>query len=116
MRERGFNQAEAIARTVARRLNYTIESNLIARIRDTQTQMELPAKLRRKNVRNAFHIKGSVAGARIAVVDDVITTASTVNEIARVLHKAGAAQVQVWSFARTAAHGINRTGSGVRSR
>jgi predicted amidophosphoribosyltransferase len=62
--------------------------------------MELPAKSRRKNVRGAFTVEKQFAAGRAAIVDDVVTTGATVNELARVLRQAGAQQVDIWSIAR----------------
>ena len=106
LRERGFNQSEHIARHLADRLNCKLDTKLLRRVRNTQSQMGLPARQRKKNVRGAFEIAASLKGKRVALVDDVVTTSSTVNEIARELRRAGAQHIAVWSFARAAAQGI----------
>jgi len=78
-----------------------VELDLCERIRDTPPQMELPFAERQRNVRGAFRCTRSAAGRRIALVDDVMTTGATLNEIASVLKEAGASRVVNWVVART---------------
>jgi ComF family protein len=99
-RERGYNQSTEIARRLERPLNVSVRRDVVKRARHTDEQTQLSAKERRRNVRNAFMVMRPVRDERIVVVDDVITTASTVNEIARSLRKAGAAYIEVWAAAR----------------
>ena len=98
LRSRGYNQAVEIARALA---PGKVALDLCVRERDTPAQMDLPFAQRRRNVRGAFRCTRAVLGARIAVVDDVMTTGETLNEIASVLKKAGAASVVNWVVART---------------
>ena len=105
LRERGYNQAWELARRVARALDIAAEAQLLLRLRETAHQLDLPPHSRAGNVRGAFAVeprcRGEVAGRRIAVVDDVMTTESTAAELATVLRQAGAAHVEVWTLART---------------
>jgi ComF family protein len=101
LRERGYNQALEIARDVASASRARIAPELCERRRDTAAQAELPLSERAKNVRGAFHCPRLVAGARIAVLDDVMTTGATLDEIAATLKRAGAARVENWVVART---------------
>jgi len=101
LRERGYNQALEIARDIARTTRTRLELDLCERARDTPAQLELPLADRAKNVRDAFHCPRLVGGARIAVVDDVMTTGATLDEIAATLKRAGAAHVENWVVART---------------
>ena len=105
LRERGYNQAWELARRIARRLRCAADAHLLLRIRDTPHQLALPPEERAGNVRGAFAVEprrlGEVRGRTIAVVDDVMTTGSTLAEIARVLKGAGAERVEAWVFART---------------
>lgn len=105
LRERGANQAWEIARRVARRMRIAADPTLVLRIRETAHQLELPPAERGANVRGAFAVeplrRDAVRGRRVAVVDDVMTTGSTIGEIAAVLKHAGAARVEAWVFART---------------
>jgi ComF family protein len=98
LRSRGYNHAAEIARRVS---NLPLELHLCARIRDTPPQMELPFAERQRNVRGAFRCTRSAAGRCIALVDDVMTTGATLNEIALVLKDAGASRVVNWVVART---------------
>jgi ComF family protein len=98
LRERGYNQAVEIARHVTRG---KLDLALCVRERDTPAQMDLPYAERRRNVRGAFRCTRSLAGQSVAVVDDVMTTGATLNEIALVLKQAGASRVTNWVVART---------------
>jgi ComF family protein len=102
LRQRGFNQALELARPVAKRLGVPLNYSLLERTRATMPQVGLPAKERRRNVRGAFAASNLVAGLRVALVDDVMTTGHTVNAAATCLRKAGTRQVQVWVIARAA--------------
>jgi len=99
--ERGFNQALEIARGVARHLGRPIEPRGVLRVKDTPPQTELPYEERAKNVRGAFLCTLDLSGASVAVVDDVMTTGATLNELARALKRAGATRVENFVIART---------------
>jgi ComF family protein len=99
--ERGFNQALEIARGVARHLGRPIEPRGVLRVKDTPPQTELPYEERAKNVRGAFLCKLDLSGASVAVLDDVMTTGATLNELARALKRAGATRVENFVIART---------------
>jgi ComF family protein len=105
LRERGYNQAWELARRVARRIGVAAEPELLLRLRETAHQLALPLADRAGNVRGAFAVeprrRAELAGRHVAVVDDVMTTASTAAEIAAVLRQAGAAKVEIWVLART---------------
>ena len=97
LRRRGYNQALEIARKLPGKLDFAS----CTRERDGTPQSELPWEERRRNVRGAFACRRALAGARVAVVDDVMTTGATLNEVARALKGAGAASVVNWVVART---------------
>jgi len=99
--QRGYNQALEIARIVARRLGIVIDIRHCTRIGRTAPQTGLDEQARRRNVRDAFAARGPLPWRRIALVDDVVTTGSTVGELARVLRHAGAEHIEVWATART---------------
>lgn len=99
--ERGFNQALEIARPVARATGIPLLPNACRKQVDTPPQAALPWDERARNVRRAFACDTDLRGMRIAVVDDVLTTGATLNELARVLRKAGAMEVRGWVVART---------------
>lgn len=100
-RRRGFNQALEIARPLARYFDVPLAAGLCERHLDTPPQSELPAKRRALNVRNAFRLHSPLTAGHIAIVDDVMTTGATVNELAGLLKRHGAKHVQVWVLART---------------
>ena len=94
-KDRGYDQSELVAKGLARRLNLPRE-RLLEKVRDTQQQSRLERpEQRRANVLGAYSVKknASVQGRRILVVDDVITTGSTIEECCRVLTLAGAAEI-----------------------
>ncbi|WP_050476433.1 ComF family protein [Herbaspirillum rhizosphaerae] len=104
LQERGFNQSLEIARPLSRLLNIPLQP-LLVRLRDTQAQSTLPNEERRRNISRAFvvptHAMNYVRGAHIGVIDDVITTGETLNEIAATLKRFGARRVTNIVFART---------------
>lgn len=101
MAERGFNQALEIARVVARAIGLPLLPLACRKVVETPPQAALPWKERAKNVRRAFVCDADLRGKRVAVVDDVLTTGATLNELARVLRRAGAIEVAGWVVART---------------
>lgn len=98
---RGFNQALEIAQPVSRCLRIPIRVSGCARVRNTVEQTALTGTARRRNLRGAFRVSAGLSGQHIAIVDDVLTTGSTVEALAAALREGGAASVQVWSVART---------------
>ncbi len=100
LRQRGFNQALELALPLGRRLGVPLDRHSCRRNRATQPQTELDLKQRRRNLRNAFALAGPLPARHIALVDDVVTTGSTSNELARLLKRAGAERVEVWAAAR----------------
>ena len=105
IRERGFNHAGEIARTVARQLGLPLDLDSCRRTRDTPPQMGLKHDARRRNVRGAFDCSGDVQGQRIALIDDVMTTGTSLDELAATLKRAGAREVSCWVVARTLPQG-----------
>lgn len=104
IQERGFNQAQEIARPLARHLGLPLLSDACARVLDSAPQASLPWKERQANIRHAFECRADLNGKRVAVVDDVMTTGATLNEFARVLKLHGATRVENWVAARTLAN------------
>ncbi len=98
---RGFNQSQWLANYLGRQLNISVDNKLLMRIRNTPPQQQLRRKQRQKNLKGAFQVKRPVEGQHIALIDDVVTTGSTVSELSRLLKKAGASRVDIWCLART---------------
>lgn len=108
IKERGFNQALEIAKVLdnvltenhAKKLDYKSAT----RQKLTPPQASLPLKERVKNIKGAFQVNSDLTGKRIAIVDDVMTTGASLNELAKTLKKAGASHVECWVVARTLPH------------
>jgi len=104
--ERGFNQALEIARPLSKALAVRIDAEAVIRQRDTHAQAMLHPDERRKNIRHAFLVPAQaidkVKGRHVGVVDDVMTTGETLNEVAATLKRFGASRVTNFVFARTA--------------
>lgn len=103
LRERGFNQALELVRAAARRFELPLAVEGLRRTRPTDPQTGLDARRRQINLRGAFVATRSFEGQRVALADDVITTASTVEECAKTLRAAGAAEIEIWAVARAVA-------------
>ncbi len=99
--ERGFNQAAEIGRRLARETGIPLKVGGLIRDRDTAPQVDLPLSARGANVRGAFRCPQDLAGQRVVVVDDVMTSGASLHEAARALKSRGAATVCKWSVART---------------
>jgi ComF family protein len=107
--ERGFNHAQALARYAGRVLEIPCAPFAVRRIRDTPSQTGLDVRARRRNVRGAFAVNSRtvtrlLAANHVAIVDDVLTTGSTVSEVRTVLREAGVRRVDVWAVARAQPH------------
>jgi ComF family protein len=100
-RERGFNQSLEIARVISRRTGVPLAVNAVRRVRDTRPQAGLPWVERRRNVHGAFTCSTDLGGRHVTVVDDVMTTGASLDELSRTLKHAGAARVANWVVART---------------
>lgn len=104
---RRFNQAALLARAVGRITGLPVRTELIVRARRTPPQVGLGRDDRADNMRGAFAVpdrrKGEIAGRRLILVDDVLTTGATLEAAARTLKKAGAAAVDVLTLARVVA-------------
>jgi ComF family protein len=103
LRERGFNQALELARAAARRFQIPLLAEGLRRVRYTTPQTRLDAHRRQTNPLGAFAVGQWETGVRVALIDDVMTTGSTVRECARVLRAGGASEVEVWALGRTGA-------------
>lgn len=102
LRERGFNQALVLARQLGRALQIPVAAEAFTRVRHTPAQQGLSAKQRKRNLRGAFHLHGDLGAYRsIALVDDVVTTMSTMHELARSVRRQHPdIELHVWCLAR----------------
>jgi ComF family protein len=101
-RDRGYNQSELLARSLAHRVEVAVSSQGLRRTRATAIQMTLNAVQRRENVADAFAcVEARLRGARVVVLDDVCTTGATLEACAQAALKAGAASVMGLTLART---------------
>jgi ComF family protein len=97
--QRGFNQAELLAREIGRR-THTPVRNALRRVRNTESQAGLTSAKRRKNVSGAFQPRGTLAGRRVLLIDDVMTTGATAASCSRALKRASASHVTLLTLAR----------------
>lgn len=100
LRERGFNQALELARLPSRLWRIPIDTRSCRRIRHTAAQAELPWRERMRNVRGAFACASDFTGQRLLLLDDVMTTGASLDELARTVKLHGAAQVTLLVLAR----------------
>ncbi len=101
LRERGFNQALEFAQPLSNALSIAMHDDWLVRTRATSAQSDLDAAARRRNLRGAFAVNHmSARPAHVALVDDVMTTGTTLRECARVLRQSGIERVDVWAIAR----------------
>lgn len=100
MRERGFNQSIEISRVIARKSAIPIEYDAVIRHRRTSAQTGLNARQRKKNIRGAFTVVRKLDYRHVLIIDDVMTTGATVNELASLLKKNGVERVGVLCIAR----------------
>lgn len=98
---RGFNQSDLLARPFAHWLGCDYQPDALQRLRATPLQQQLSAVARRRNLRGAFACRNPLAGQHIVLIDDVITTGSTVTEIVNIVLNQGAASVQLCCVCRT---------------
>lgn len=100
LRERGFNQAIEIAKPIRRLYRLPLDVTHVRRIKHTAAQSGLNASERRHNLAHAFATERDYTGLSIAVLDDVVTTGQTMQELCRLLHERGARRIDVWCCAR----------------
>lgn len=102
LKERGFNQALELSRLVAAHFNIPIKHDACQRLRATTSQSLIHATHRQSNMKNAFALTKSFSAKHIAIVDDVVTTGSTVEELSQLFRNNGVEQIDIWCCARTA--------------
>ena len=101
IRQRRFNQAVEIARTVSAQLNLKTDYQCVEKTKMTPLQTTLTARQRRQNLKGAFRLRYPIHAQSVAILDDVMTTGTTVSEIASLLKANGVSRVEIWTLART---------------
>lgn len=103
--QRGFNQAQLLADKLTKKLHIPILTNTVSRAKETAAQENLSLTERKKNLNQAFVVsnnkKNNIKGRHIIIIDDVVTTGSTVNSLAKALLHAGAQRIDIWCICRT---------------
>jgi ComF family protein len=101
LKERGYNQALELAKPIAKKFSIPIDNKLCRRIRSTQPQSLIPATERKRNIKNAFAITPTSSIKHLAIIDDVITTGNTIQELSLTLRNATNSQrIDIWSCAK----------------
>lgn len=112
LRERGYNQSGKIADSLAPRWGIPVWDDVVQRTRSTLSQTELTPDARKRNVAGAFTVdperRQQIRGAHLVIIDDVMTTAATLNACAAVLYEAGARTISYVTFGRARAAGDRR--------
>lgn len=101
LKKRGFNQALELAKPIGRYFDIPFDTKSCKRIKATETQSTLDKKIRKKNMRGAFEIAEPLDCKHLVLIDDVVTTGTTVNELAKTIKASGVKRVDVWALART---------------
>ena len=99
LQRRGYNQAALLCRHLSDELTIPWSHKLVAKCRDTRPQASLTLKQRQHNLRGCFTVTAKHSPSHICIIDDVLTTGATAQELAQTLRKQGARQIQVWTLA-----------------
>lgn len=100
LRERGFNQSVEIAKVLSRQLHIPLDLTSCTRPKMTLPQAELPADERKRNIKGAFAFTSAKNYRHIVLVDDVMTTGHTINELTKTIQKVSKSAIDVWVCAR----------------
>jgi len=101
VRQRGFNAVYELVQLFKRQHNFYYDDKLVSRCKNTETQTGKTKAQRKRNLRNAFTVNHLIEHDYITIIDEVVTTGATVNELSRCLKNAGVKKVSVWALART---------------
>ena len=104
LQESGYNQALELARPIEKRLKIKIAKFKAKRIKNTLAQAQLPAKQREQNITQAFQLATKPICKHLAVIDDIITTGSTVNELCQLFYQEGVTKIDIWCCAQAHAY------------
>ncbi len=98
--KRGFNQAGEIGKRLAKQMQLPFDDAMLCKVKKTKAQAGLQKSARHENIKGVFEIKYGKNYKNVVLLDDVMTTGSTVSELARILKKSGVQRVEVWVLAR----------------
>lgn len=101
LRHRGFNQAKLLAKQIGKQLEIPVLADAVVKTKATRAQVKQSLIQRKKNVTGSFQLKHKLRFNSIAIIDDVVTTGATANEIAKILKKNGVDCVSIWGVAHT---------------
>lgn len=101
LRKRGYNQSLLLAKKLSDALHIPLEADAVIRVKESKDLIGQTAAQRRKQLKGVFQARREFTGQNICVVDDVVTSTATANEMAKICKKAGATTVTVWACART---------------
>jgi ComF family protein len=104
LRERGFNQSQIIADALGSALNLPVDRQSLVRVKATDPQSGLSYRQRSVNIKRAFEYKPRTQWQSVALVDDIITTGNTMNEICKLLRQQCVTHIEVWALARALKH------------
>ncbi len=101
LRHRGFNQSQLLANALGTSLDIEVAHNIIKKHKATEAQAGLTLKQRSKNLKKCFSVNKKINAKSVVIIDDVITTGTTVNEISKILKRNGVNYIQIWGIAHT---------------
>jgi len=101
LRARGYNQSQLLALALSKQLDIPIDLKVIVKNKKTEPQVNQTVKNRRNNLRNCFKMQKTISAKSVAIIDDVVTTGATANEIAKILKKNGVDYIQIWGLSHT---------------
>jgi len=101
LRSRGYNQSLLLSQKLSVQLAIPMSTDSVIKHKKTHAQANLSTKQRLNNIKNCFQIKHPIQAKSVAIIDDVVTTGATVNEIAKILKKNGVDYIQIWGLSHT---------------
>jgi len=104
LKQRGFNQSAEIANLLSKQLDIPLDRHSLKRIKATEFQYGLSLHKRQKNLLKAFQFRPEKPYRSVAIIDDIITSGSTMSEICKLLKRQGIEHIEVWSLARALKH------------
>ena len=99
--KRGYNQSQLLAKQISAQINIPVHNHYCKRIKNTAQQTNFSHKQRITNLKGAFSVQTNIPYKHVAIIDDVVTTGSTVNELSKSLSLSGVETIEVWASART---------------